>query len=88
MPHYLGFLVCQLFEKQVVAIFGSAALSPSTMNHIRSTSTALSVPLMETGFEYLWERPPFSINVTPHPWAIGTVSRKLINYTMYLNTIM
>ena len=64
--------VCELFGKGIVALFGPS-LSPATLNHIRSTSTALSVPLMETGFEYLWERPEYSINVSPHPWAIATV---------------
>ena len=66
--------VCELFGKGVVALF-APSLSPSTLNHIRSTSTALSVPLMETGFEYLWTRPEYSINVSPHPWAVGTVSK-------------
>ena len=55
-----------------MAIFGPE-LTPSTVNHIRSTSNALSVPHIETGFDYLWERPEFSVNVSPHPWAIGSV---------------
>ena len=31
---------------------------------------------METGFEYLWTRPEYSINVSPHPWSIGTVRKE------------
>ena len=71
---YLWFLllVCRIFKQEVVAIFGPE-LTPSTVNHIRSTSNALSVPHIETGFDYLWERPEFSVNVSPHPWAIGSV---------------
>ena len=65
-------LVCRIFKQEVVAIFGPE-LTPSTVNHIRSTSNALSVPHIETGFDYLWERPEFSVNVSPHPWAIGSV---------------
>ena len=63
-----------MFGQEVVAIFGPL-LSQATTNHIRSTSKALSVPHIETGFEYLWERPEFSVNVSPHPWAVGTVSK-------------
>ena len=66
------FSVCRLFGEGIVALFGPS-LSQATLNHIRSTSTALSVPFMETGFEYLWERPAYSINVSPHPWSVGTV---------------
>ena len=73
-------LVCELFGKGIVALF-APSLSPSTLNHIRSTSTALSVPLMETGFEYLWTRPEYSINVSPHPWSIGTVRKKLSQFS-------
>ena len=60
-----------------MALFGPS-LSQATLNHIRSTSTALSVPFMETGFEYLWERPAYSINVSPHPWSVGTVRYRIL----------
>ena len=36
---------------------------------------------METGFEYLWTRPEYSINVSPHPWSIGTVRKELLEFS-------
>ena len=67
-----------MFKHQVVALFGSL-LSKATNNHIRSISKALSVPHIETGFEYLEKRPDFSVNVSPHPWAIGSVRKRNID---------
>ena len=61
-----------MFKQEVVAIFGPVS-SAATLNHLRSTSKALSVPHIETGFDYLELRPDFSVNLSPHPWAIGSV---------------
>ena len=73
LKKHISIAVCQLFQQEVVALFAPVS-STATINHIRSTSKALSVPHIETGFEYLEERSEFSVNLSPHPWAIGTVS--------------
>ena len=68
-----------MLQQGVVAIFGAVS-SRATVNHIRSTSKALRVPHVETGFDYLEERPEYSVNISPHPWALGTVREMEIIY--------
>ena len=82
---HISIAVCQLFQQEVVAIFAPVS-STSTVNHIRSTSKALSVPHIETGFEYLEERSEFSVNLSPHPWAIGSVSIRNFHIPQFLRT--
>ena len=68
------FIVCKAFRsnKGIAAIFGPQ--SGTTSSHIQSICDTLEIPHIETRWDYRLIRDDYSVNLYPHPFALGQVS--------------
>ena len=57
----------------MAAIFGPQ--SGTTSSHIQSICDTLEIPHIETRWDYRLVRDDYSVNLYPHPQALGKVSR-------------
>ena len=66
-------VVCKAFRsnKGLAAIFGPQ--SGTTSSHIQSICDTLEIPHIETRWDYRLIRDDYSVNLYPHPRALGQV---------------
>ena len=86
------FIVCKAFRsnKGIAAIFGPQ--SGTTSSHIQSICDTLEIPHIETRWDYRLIRDDYSVNLYPHPFALGQVSNMFcsmethiyINHQLYV----
>ena len=67
------FPVCKALDSGVAALFGPQ--SSVTASHVQSICDTLEVPHVETRWDYRVEREDYSLNLYPHPQAVGQVSQ-------------
>ena len=63
--------MCKALETGVAALFGPQ--SSSTASHIQSICDALEIPHVETRWDFKIAREDYSVNLYPHPEALGKV---------------
>ena len=51
--------------------------SSSTSSHVQSICDTLEIPHIETRWDYRMKREDYSVNLYPHPLALGQVSARL-----------
>lgn len=61
-----------MMEPGILTILGPMK-SSATADHIQSMTGSFHIPHIETRWEYVFERPHFSINIHPHPKMLGKV---------------
>ena len=69
---YLSTAVCKALGSGVAGIFGPQ--SGTTSSHIQSICDTLEIPHIETRWDYRLTRDDYSVNLYPHPQALGKVS--------------
>ena len=50
--------------------------SSSTSSHVQSICDTLEIPHIETRWDYRMKREDYSVNLYPHPLALGQVSAR------------
>ena len=70
-------IVCKAFQSNtgLAAIFGPQ--SGTTSSHIQSICDTLEIPHIETRWDYRLIRDDYSVNLYPHPRALGQVSNHM-----------
>ena len=74
--HYLAqflFAVCKALKAGMAGLFGPQ--SSSTSSHVQSICDTLEIPHIETRWDYRMKREDYSVNLYPHPHALGQVRR-------------
>jgi ionotropic glutamate receptor len=67
--------VCKALESGVAGLFGPQ--SGPTASHIQSICDTLEIPHIETRWVYSMEREDYSVNLYPHPQALGQVRKHM-----------
>ena len=77
---FFTFIVCKAFRsnKGLAAIFGPQ--SGTTSSHIQSICDTLEIPHIETRWDYRLIRDDYSVNLYPHPRALGQVRIIIISF--------
>ena len=65
------FPVCKALKNGMAGLFGPQ--SSVTSSHIQSICDTLEIPHMETRWDYRMKRDDYSVNLYPHPHALGQV---------------
>ena len=66
-----SFAVCRALKGGMAGLFGPQ--SSVTSSHIQSICDTLEIPHIETRWDYRMKRDDYSVNLYPHPHAIGQV---------------
>ncbi len=72
--YVLVFSVCKTLETGIAGLFGPQ--SGVTASHIQSICDSLELPHVETRWDYSMEREDYSVNLYPHPQALGQVIKR------------
>ena len=67
------FAVCKALKAGMAGLFGPQ--SSSTSSHVQSICDTLEIPHIETRWDYRMKREDYSVNLYPHPHALGQVRR-------------
>ena len=70
------FAVCKALKAGMAGLFGPQ--SSSTSSHVQSICDTLEIPHIETRWDYRMKREDYSVNLYPHPLALGQVSARLV----------
>ena len=63
--------VCKALKNGMAGLFGPQ--SSVTSSHIQSICDTLEIPHIETRWDYRMKREDYSVNLYPHPLALGQV---------------
>lgn len=77
------FTVCTLLEEGVAAVFGPQSTDASFA--VRSACETLDVPHIETHWDYRSRTTNHSLNLYPHPSALGKAYLDFIKYKDWKN---
>jgi ionotropic glutamate receptor len=64
--------VCKALNSGMAGLFGPQ--SGVTSSHVQSICDTLEIPHIETRWDYRMKRDDYSVNLYPHPRALGQVS--------------
>ena len=68
---FLLFSVCKALKSGMAGLFGPQ--SSVTSSHVQSICDTLEIPHIETRWDYRMKRDDYSVNLYPHPFALGQV---------------